>query len=143
MEDAVRDLFERYEGVFKRSLAGDFDEQESAELYAPEFIASTPAGVMTGKNDETFLQAMIEGYDCYRDIGTRDMRIRGLRISPIDALHCVAHVSWTATYARNDLSETAIDFEVHYLVRVLNGAAKVFGWMSGDEQALLKQYGVI
>lgn len=71
------------------------------------------------------------------------MRIRGLRISPINDLHCVAHVSWTATYARVDLPETAIDFDVHYLVQILDGAAKVFGWVSGDEQALLKQHGII
>lgn len=143
VEDEVRKLFERYESFFKRSLAADVDREEAAELYASEFIAASPAGVMAGKNDETFVQAMVQGYEHYRKIGTRDMRMRGLRLSLIDGFHCVAHVSWRATYARDDLPETAIDFEVHYLVQVLNGAAKVFGWVSGDEQAVLKQHGVI
>lgn len=143
MEAEVRKLFQRYESVFRRSLAGDFDKAEAARLYASEFIAATPAGVMAGKNDETLIQAMVQGYDHYRRIGTREMRIRDLRLSPIDALHCVAHVGWRATYARDDLPETAIDFDVHYLVQLRDGAAKVFGWMSGDENALLKQYGVI
>ena len=39
METAVRKLFERYEGLFRRSLRGDIDMDEMASLYAPEFIA--------------------------------------------------------------------------------------------------------
>jgi hypothetical protein len=143
MEQAVRKLFERYEGLFHRSLADGIDEDEVAKLYASEFIAATPAGVMTGKNDEHLIQAMAQGYDRYRAIGTKDMRIRGMRLSPIDDLHCVVHVAWTATYARDDLPETAIDFDVHYLVQILDGEAKVFGWVSGDEQAMLKQHGIV
>ncbi len=143
MDEEVQKLFERYEALFQRSLTGDFNEHEVADLYASEFIAATPAGVMAGKNDQTLVRSMVQGYDHYRKIGTQGMRIREVRLSRIDDLHCVAHVSWTATYARDDLPETAIDFDVHYLVQVLDGHAKVFGWVSGDEQALLKQRGII
>lgn len=143
MEKEVQDLFERYEGFFNRSLADDFDKQEVAKLYASEFIAASPAGVMTGKNDEQLVEAMVQGYDHYRSIGTKGMRMRGLRLSPIDDIHCVAHIAWTATYARDDLLETTIEFEVHYLVQILDGRAKIFGWISGDEQALLKQHGIV
>ena len=72
----------------------------------------------------------------------KPMTVRAVRLSPIDDLHCVAHVGWTATYARPGRDDVAIDFEVHYLVQVLDGAAKVFGWVSGDEEALLEQHGV-
>ncbi|NGM44666.1 nuclear transport factor 2 family protein [Rhodobacter sp. SGA-6-6] len=143
MEQAVRQLFERYAGFFARSLAGEPDPEEAAALYAPEFIAATPAGIATGKNDAEFLKAMRAGYEYYRSIGTREMRIRHLHVACIDDWHCLAHVAWTAVYARDDLPETEIDFEVHYLVQVLNGEPKVFGWMSGDEQALLKARGVV
>ena len=143
MEAGVRTLFERYERFFARSLGGDIDMDEVAALYAPAFIASTPAGVMAGKNDERFRQAMAEGYARYRAIGTKAMRVRAVRLSPIDALHCVAHVAWTATYARKDEPDAAIDFEVHYLVRVLDGEARVFGWVAGDEQALLEKHGIV
>ena len=143
MEELVRKLFERYEALVQRSLAGDVNEDEARALYASEFIAASPAGVMAGKNDRTFVHSMVQGYDHYREIGTQGMRLRGLRVSEIDDLHCVAHVSWTATYARDDLRETAIEFDVHYLVQILDGQAKVFGWVSGDEEALLKQHGII
>ncbi len=143
MEKAVRRLFERYERFFNRSLGGEVDTNELSSLYASEFTGAAPAGVRTGKNDDQFKQAVAQGYDHYRAIGTKEMRIRNVRLSPIDDLHCVAHVAWTASYARRDRPDVAIDFDVHYLVQVLDGEPKVFGWVSGDEQALLKQHGII
>jgi hypothetical protein len=116
---------------------------EVASLYASEFIAASPAGVTTGKNDDQLKQIMTQGYARYRAIGTRAMRIRHIRLSPIDQHHCMAHVAWTATYARKDQNDTAIDFDVHYLVQKLDGDAKVFGWVSGDEQALLRKHGIV
>ncbi len=116
---------------------------EVASLYAAEFVAASSAGIMTGKNDEHLKQMMAQGYAHYRAIGTKEMRLRRLRISPMDELHCVAHVAWTATYARPDLPDVTIDFEVHYLVQQLGTEAKVFGWVTGDEQALLREHGIV
>jgi hypothetical protein len=143
METGVRKFFERYESFFNQSLGGDTDMDEVAALYASEFIAASPAGVMTGKNDDQLKQVMAQGYARYRAIGTKEMRIRGVLLSPIDDHHCVAHVAWTATYAREDQPDVAIDFDVHYFVQMLDGEPKVFGWVSGDEQALLKKHGII
>ena len=98
---------------------------------------------MTGKNDNQFKQVMTQGYAHYRAIGTRGMRIGNVRVSPIDEHHCVAHVAWTATYARTAQPDVSIDFDVHYLVQKLDGLPKVFGWVSGDEQAVLREHGII
>ena len=143
MENAVRKLFERYESLFAQSLNGNSDMDEAASLYAPHFIAASPAGVMTGKNDDQLKRTLAQGYAHYRAIGTKGMRINHIRLLPLDEHHCVAHVSWTATYARKGQNDTTIVFDVHYLVQKLDGDAKVFGWVSGDEQALLKQHGVV
>ena len=143
METSVRKLFERYERVFNAALHGDVDMDDVAALYAADFIAASPAGVMTGKNDEQLKQVMAQGYARYRAIGTKEMRMRGLRISPMDEHHCVAHVAWRATYVRNDKPDVTIDFDVHYLVQQLGAEPKVFGWVSGDEQAVLKEHGII
>lgn len=143
METVVRKLFTQYERIFRQSLAGEIDMDEVASLYASDVIAASPAGVMSGKNDDQFRQVMAQGYAHYRAIGTKEMRLRHVRLSAIDDCHCVAHVAWTATYARKDQPDTAIDFDVHYLVQILDGEAKVFGWVSGDEQALLKQHGIV
>lgn len=143
MERAVRELFERYESFFNRSLGGDMDTAEIASLYASEFIGAAPSGVMAGKNDDQFKQVMAQSYAHYRAIGTKEMRIRNVRLSPIDEHHCVAHVAWTALYARKDQPDVVIDFEVHYFVQKLGEEPKVFGWVSGDEQALLREHGII
>lgn len=37
----------------------------------------------------------------------------------------------------------SIDFDVYDLVQLLGGEPKVFGWVSGDEQALLREHGMI
>ncbi|HEY9233570.1 MULTISPECIES: nuclear transport factor 2 family protein [Phenylobacterium] len=142
MEARVKTFFERYESVFNRALGGDLGMDEVASLYASAFIAASPMGVMTGKNDDQLKQVMAQGYERYRAIGTKAMRVRDVRISPIDDLHCVAHVAWTATYAQRGRPEVKIDFDVHYLIQALDGDPKVFGWVSGDEEALLRQHGL-
>jgi len=143
MEASVRKFFERYERFFNQSLGGDEDMNEVAMLYASEFIAASPAGVMAGKNDDQFKQVMAQGYERYRAMGTKEMRIRNVCISPMDDHHCVAHVAWTASYARHAQPDVAIEFDVHYLVQQLDKEPKVFGWVSGDEQAVLRNHGII
>jgi len=140
---AIRALFERYERLFNAALGGDVDMDAIAALYATDVIGAAPAGVRAANNDAAFRQVMAEGYAQYRAIGTKSMRIRDIRVTPIDDLHCLAQVGWTATYARADLPETAIDFEVAYLVQTLDGTPKVFGWITGDEQQALKDRGII
>lgn len=143
MEASVRNLFERYESFFNRALGGDPDMDEVASLYASEFIAASPAGVIAGKNDDQLKKVMTQGYARYREIGTKEMRIRSVRLSSIDDHQCVAHVAWAATYARGDQPDVSIDFDVHYLVQKLDGEPKVFGWVSGDEHALLREHGIM
>ena len=106
------------------------------------FIAASPAGIMTGKNDEHLKQVMKHGYARYRAIGTKEMRIRDIRVSLIDEHHCVAHVGWVGVHARKEEPDLRIDFDVHYLVQELDEGPKIFGWMSGDEQALLQKHGI-
>ena len=143
MRDEVKKLFARYERLVNLALQGAVEMEELASLYSSEFIGAAPAGVRTGKNDDQFRKVMAQGYERYRAIGTKDMRIRAIRFSAIDPLHCMAHVAWVASYARKDGAEIAIEFDVHYLVQMLNGDPKVFGWISGDEEALLKQHGIV
>lgn len=143
MEASVRQLLERYENFFSRAVRGDMNVDEVATLYASEFIGASPAGVRAGKNDDQFRQVMLQGYAHYRAIGTRDMRIRDVRLSPINEHHCVAHVAWTASYGRQGQDDVAIDFEVHYLVQHLGEEPRIFGWVSGDEQALLREHGIV
>ena len=144
MTDAsIREFFNRYQRFFMEALADNLDTDELSALYTSDFIAASPAGVMTGKNDDTLKQAMINGYAHYRAIGTKNMQVRNIRLSRIDDQHAVAHVSWTAVYAKPSQPDISIDFEVHYFLQEIDNKPKVFGWVSGDEQALLRERGVV
>jgi hypothetical protein len=143
MENSVKELFERYEQLFRMALTDEVDMDTVASSYAAAFVAASPAGVSVGRNDEHLKQVMRQGFENYRRIGTKDMRLRNVRIAPIDEHHCLAHVAWTAIYDRGSEPDISIDFEVHYLVQQLKDAPKIFGWVSGDEQAVLKQHGII
>jgi hypothetical protein len=143
MENNVKELFERYENLFRMALTDAVDMDKVASSYAAAFVAASPAGVSVGQNDEHLKQVMQQGFENYRRIGTKDMRLRNVRIAPIDERHCLAHVAWTAIYDRGREPDISIDFEVHYLVQQLEDAPKIFGWVSGDEQAVLKQHGII
>ena len=138
----MKGLFQRYQRVFEKGLNGDVDAREVAAFYAPAFIAASPAGVFTGKNDDALLQVMKEGYARYRQTGMKSMGLRDISLAVIDDRHWVAHVSWTANYARGGQPDVAIEFEVHYLIQKLHGKPKIFGWVSGDEQELLRQHGI-
>lgn len=142
-KDEVKNFFMRYEQFFMQSLNGEIDTDELSSLYAQEFIAASPLGVMAGKNDVIFQKTLVQGYEQYRKMGTQRMRMRDVSISPIDEIHCVAHVAWTATYSVAEKPNIEIDFEVHYLMQELDNKLHVFGWISGNEQDLLKEYGVI
>ncbi|WP_119271707.1 nuclear transport factor 2 family protein [Taklimakanibacter deserti] len=143
MEKSVGELFERYEKLFRRALGGEADMDEVTSSYAGAFVAASPAGVNVGRNDEQLKQVMRQGFENYRRIGTKDMRLRNVRIASIDEHHCLAHVAWRAIYDRGGEPDISIDFEVHYLVQQLADTPKIFGWISGDEQAVLKQHGII
>lgn len=136
-------FFQRYRDVFNRALGGGLDVNEASALYASEFIAASPKGVATGKNDEALRQAMAQGYARYRAMGLKEMRLRDVQSSPIGDLHAIAKVGWTAIYARADKPDLALDFDIHYFVQMHAGAPKVFGWVSGDEEDLLRRHGVI
>ena len=72
----------------------------------------------------------------------KNARMRDVRITTIDELHCVAHVAWAANYGGDAKPDVTIEFDVHYLVQMLEGNPKIFGWVSGDEQATLKKHGI-
>ncbi|MGY4288105.1 hypothetical protein ACVWXO_007325 [Bradyrhizobium sp. LM2.7] len=86
MENNVKQLFERYEKLFRMTLTGEVDMDKVASSYT----------VSVGQNDEHLKQVMQQGFENYRRIGTKDMRLRNVRIAPIDEHHCLAHMAWTA-----------------------------------------------
>ena len=48
-KDELEKFFQRYERFFMQSLSGEIDGDKMSALYAPEFIAASPLGVLAGK----------------------------------------------------------------------------------------------
>jgi hypothetical protein len=142
-KESVQELFQQYQQFFRNAIDGDVDLEQGASFYATAVIGAAPAGVMVAQNDEKFWLSMRQDFEAYRKMGTKDMRIRGIDVTPIDELHCLARVGWTAVYDRGDAPDISIDFDVHYLVQQVQGTPKIFGWISGDEQAALEEHGII
>ena len=142
-EAGIAALFTRYAAFVAKALDGEADIEAAASFYAGAFIAATPAGIVAGENDDRWRQALAGGFERYRDIGTKAMTVRTLRVSAIDDCHSIAHVGWSAVYARAGQADVTIDFDVHYLVQTLDGEPKIFGWISGDEQDVLRRHGIL
>ena len=133
----------RYEYLFNRAVNGDADLDAIKMLYSAEFIAATPQGVRSGVIDDSFEAVMARRYERYRALGTKSMTVEKIDIHEIDGTHCVARVSWESVYQRGGGNEIHIPFDVNYLLEQRGGDLKVFGWIVGDEDALLKAKGVV
>jgi hypothetical protein len=141
----IQDFFAAYEVRFNRALAdsAEIDVEAMAGAFADCFIAADPNGVLCGKNDEEFRTRIPEGFAFYRNIGTKSMRIASLAVTPLDGCHLMANVHWESVYRKTDGSEERIDFDNIYFVQILGGKPRIFGYITGDEQKLLRERGLI
>jgi len=57
----VSESSSRYELLFNKALNGEIDTDDIVPVYAPAFIAASPVGIMTGKNDEQLKQVIKPG----------------------------------------------------------------------------------
>ena len=141
LQRAAQELFGRYERVFNDGLAGKVDLADIAALYADAFVGASPAGVVAGRNDDQLLKVSQEGFRHYRATGAQRMEVRHVQVTAIDAFHGLARVDWRATYEVQGMRKP-IDFTNTYLVRAKDDEARVFGWITGDEAALLREHGI-
>lgn len=143
LQGTVERFFAEYAEGFNQALGPSPDLDAIASRYTESFIGAGPQGVAVAKNDEAFMETLRKGYDFYRSIGTKEMIVRSVDVHPIDDLHALASVHWGSRYEAKDGREVSIDFDVHYLLQMIGGEPKVFGFISGDEQAVLREHGLI
>jgi hypothetical protein len=142
-EQAIRVFFDEYAKRFNAFLvAGKIDIEGTVNSFAPFFVESSPVGINGGKNDQTFQDNLIKGYGFYKSIGTKSMRVDSLSLQPLDEFHWLATVHWVSVYEK-DGSEIIIPFQVLYMLRSRDGDIKIFAYITGDEQAVLKAHGLL
>lgn len=137
-------FFEAYANRFNDALKGGDDVVATAAAFADYFVSANPSGVTGGKNDEAFTKQIPAGNDFYRNIGTTSMIIRSLDITWLDGLHAMVKVFWRSEYERKkDAAQVTIDFEGIYLLQVREGQPRIFAYITGDEQEVLRSHGII
>ena len=141
----INDFFSEYAAGFNNALADapKADVEATAGAFADCFVEASPSGVSCGKNDEQFRAQIPQGYAFYRSIGTRSMRIAALSATPLDGCHSMVNVGWEGLYERKDGSEELIAFDVIYLVQEIDNQPKIFAYITGDEQKVLRERGLI
>ena len=143
MEARIREFFKEYEARFNRALKGEEDAEGTANTFTDCFIGASPQGVMCGANNEEFRQNIPRGNAWYRSIGTKLMNITSIETTTIDDMHFMVRAAWHSEYVTKKEEEIKIDFEVVYLLQFRNEQLKIFAYITGDEQAALRQHGVI
>ena len=142
-EQEIRQFFIAYESRFNASLTGTVDIEGTIQSFADCFVEASPMGIQCGKNDARFQEAIPKGYEFYRSIGTTAMKITAMDITLLDDFHAMTKVHWQAFYDKKDGAKETIEFTVIYFVQVVNAPIKIFAYITGDEQKVLKERGLI
>lgn len=145
LEARLTRFFGDYEARTNRALADppEVDVEATAAAFADCFIEANPHGVVCGKNDQHFREAIPKGLEFYRSLGTRSMTITSLIPSALDGGHAMAKVHWRAEYGKEDGTGTSIDFDVIYLLQTAGEEPRIFGYITGDEQKAYEEMGLI
>jgi hypothetical protein len=144
-EENIRKFFTQYEARFNQSLQDPpvLDIDGVAASFTDFFIEASPLGVSGGKNDEKFREMIPQGFAFYKSIGTKSMKVANLDIIALDDDHAMAKVHWDSRYIKRDGSKERIEFDVIYFLQLLRDEPKIFAYITGDEQRVLKEHGLI
>ncbi|TCV74757.1 hypothetical protein EDE05_1308 [Neorhizobium sp. R1-B] len=144
LEVKVRELFNDYGRVSNEALADptSVDVGRVAAFFAPYFVGSAPQGVMGGANDERFREVIPQGFAHYREVGGKEMLLTGLRVTPLNDLHALAEVGWEFVYVNRAGENGRICFTNFYFVTVADGDARIFAYVTGDEEKAMKEHGL-
>lgn len=143
LEDKIDAFFNVYEQRFTDGLRGKVDIEGTTAAFASSFVEASPVGVHCAQNDKTFKEAIPKGYEFYKKIGTQSMKIGSKEITRLDEFHLLCKVHWQSSYHTTDKKAVVIDFDVFYFLQHLNNELKIFAYVTGDEQKVLKEKGLI
>ena len=146
MEDRRREVEEFFAGYEARVNAAlghppVVDVEGMAAAYAEHVIEAHPGGVIHFEKEQ-FRAAIPQVFERQRSIGAKSMRMVSLEITPVDEHHWSGKVRWEARYERGHRVVLA-EFDETYLVQTIGGQPQIFAYVAGDEEAFLKEKGLI
>jgi hypothetical protein len=143
MSITIEAFFAGYVDAFNRSLGEQVDADGIRRYFSSCFVGAGPRGVQCGQNDESFTEALEQGYAFYRQIGTQAMAVRDITSIPVDDAHSLARVAYRASYEKPGGESLDLDFEVSYLLATQGETYEIFAFITGDELALYQEHGLL
>lgn len=120
------------------------DVAGASAAFARYFVGSNPRQVFGGRNGWLFRLMMRRGYAHYRGLGTQRMEVRDLSVTALDDFHALARTHWWSSYRRKSGDVVEIEFDNIYLLHIEAGKApKIFAYVTGDEQQVLRDHGLL
>jgi hypothetical protein len=141
----IEAFFQEYADRLNRALSNppEVDVDATADAFAECFIEASPKGVSCGKNDEQFRIQIPKGLAFYHSIGTQSMNILSTAITQLDDFHWQVKAHWEAAYQKQDGTRDVIPFDVLYFLQLLNSKLKIFAYITGDEEQMYKDHGLV
>lgn len=145
LETKVRELFDDYGRISNDALKdpSSVDIDGITAFFAAYVVGSTPHMVFGGANDEKFREVIPQGFAHYRKIGGKQMRITGIKVTPLNELHAVAEVGWDFAYLNKAGESGNIRFTNVYFITVADGQPRIFAYVTGDEEKAMKDHGLV
>ena len=120
--------------------SGTVDGAFLARCFAEDFIGASPAGVMAARN-EGLADILTRSY---RAMGGTAFVAEDIEVEELAPQSYMATVGWRFDYRRPADGEAgAIRFTNHYFVNTSGGDPKIFAWITPDEQAALREHGLV
>ena len=140
----IDDFFSQYAARVNWALwEGQFDADGIMHSFTEDFVGASPLGVLAGKNDATFKEAILRGWSYYRDLGIHSMNILRKSVTLLDGFHAMAKVNWQCLFVTKKGRSGEIDFEVIYILQMRANTIKIFAYITGDELEAFKEAGLI
>ena len=136
---SLKQFFARYE-----EGANTFDPDLVTSQFAESFMGAGPSGVLCGRNDQEFREAIAQREEFFRQIGFRSARVLDVVETPVDECYTMAKVHWHMAFEKEPGNLLEFKFFITYFLYDPGSGPKVVFYIShDDEQQVMKDAGLI
>ena len=134
MDTRIEKLFADYGKSFSALAL-----QDTAQLYADDFIAAGPKGIISQKR-EVFLKNAGKAAEFYRSVGQKSAKALSMKETWFGEDYVMVTIHWGVTFETLD---KPVEFDVSYLVQLTGETPKIILFISHeDEEEMMQELGL-
>jgi hypothetical protein len=131
MDKRIEELFRDYGKSFSA-----LDLHHTADLYADQFIAAGPKGIIS-QTREAFDKNAEKAADYYRQVGQKRAEIKSMKETWFGEQYVMVTIHWGAYFEK---LEQPYEFDVSYLVQLTGDKPRIILFISHqDEEEAMKE----